>query len=219
MIKKVVLLLICYMVISDDLSLSEEKHATWEPGPAVRAAQDWIPGPNEVIIYWRGVSPPLGRILLAKKGTEYCALRFTDTWLGETEYDHYTSYDFYYQGDGSGDFIKSSVVTGTGELLFPKVKTFLIFPYAKGAKTTIECGRMQFEWFYTTATRFGDAELAPTPWTSIKEVNVHDPGIKWYKQDSDRKRISVPIDQLWGKPVDEKKQPAGGVESSQTGSK
>lgn len=219
MIKVLVLLIFLSVVIPTSLVLAEEKHATWEPGPATRADHDWIPGPDEVIIYWRGVSPPLGRILLARKDKEYCGLKFLNTWIGETEYDHYTSYEFFYQGDGSGDFTKSSAIFGTGELLYPKVQTFLIFPYVKGAKTTIKCEAMQFEWFFTTATRFGEADLAPTPWTSIKDVNVHDPRIKWYKQDSDRKRMSVSIDRLWEKPVDENKQPADGVESEQTGSR
>jgi hypothetical protein len=39
-------------------------------------------------------------------------------------------------------------------------------------------------------------ELAPTRWTDIREVNVFDPRVKWYKYDSLRKRVDIPIDKL-----------------------
>jgi hypothetical protein len=141
---------------------------------------------------------PLGKILLARKSLEYCALKFTNTWLGETKYDHYTSYEFYYQGDGSGDFSRANVKSGKGELFFPRVRSWMgMIPYIKGARDTFECGGMKFKWFYIASIGFRDAELAPTPWTSITEVNVHDPRIRWYRNDRNRKRITVHIDRLW----------------------
>jgi len=42
-------------------------------------------------------------------------------------------------------------------------------------------------------------ELAPTPWTDIKDVNIKDPRIKWYKYDEKRERFFIPIDKLWEK--------------------
>jgi hypothetical protein len=42
-------------------------------------------------------------------------------------------------------------------------------------------------------------ELAPTPWTDIKELNIKDPRIKWYKYDEKRERVFIPIDKLWEK--------------------
>jgi hypothetical protein len=221
MIKKIVLFSIFCMVIFVSLVLAEEKHTTWEPTPEERTDRSWFPhGPDEVLIGRTGVSMPLGRILLARKGGEYCALIFTNTWLGERKNDHYTSYEFYYQSDGSGELTKSNVMSGTGELFFPQIDSFLHFyGYQKGLKDTITCGEMKFEWLFIAWIRFLKTEFAPTPWTSIEDVNINDPRIKWYKKDSKRDRMSVSIDRLWDKPVDEKKQPADEVEPAKTGSK
>jgi hypothetical protein len=170
------------------------------PTPEERAARPWIPETDEAIIGPTGVSMSLGKILLVRKDLEYCALKFTDTWLGETRYDHYTSYEFYYQSDGSGDFSKTNVMSGTGELFFPKVRSFLGLPIIKGAKDTIECGRIKFKWFYIASVSAGDTEFAPTPWTSITEIDIHDPRIQWYREDKKRSKIIVHINRLWDNP-------------------
>ncbi len=201
MSRNIVLLIILCTAIPAGLVLAEGKPPTWEPTPEERADRPWIPlGPNEVGIGVYGASMPLGRILLARKGPEYCALKFTNTWLGETQYDHYTSYEFYYQNDGSGDFSKSTAVSGTDELFFPKVRSFLGVPYQKGAKNTIQCGGIKFKWLYIADISIDDGEFAPTPWTSITDVNVRDPRIQWYRKDKSRKAITVHIDHLWNKP-------------------
>jgi hypothetical protein len=202
MVKKIILLILIWTMIPAGLLLGEEKPSTWEPSPKERADRPWMPpGPDDVLIGKVSIALPLGRVLLARRGSEICAFKFIDTWLGETNYDHYTSYEFYYQGDGSRDFSKSNVLSGQGDLFFPRVRSFLGFGYQKGLRDTLECGGMKFEWLHIASINMGDAELAPTPWTSIKDVNVHDPRIQWYKKDKNRKKTIAHIDRLWGKPV------------------
>lgn len=198
MIRMIVLLLALLGALGPEIAQGEERPPTWVPSKGELASRSWIPGPDEVIIAYDGIAPPLGRILLARTAPQYCAIKFTDTWLGETYNDHYSSYEFYYQGDGSGDFTRSNVVSGTGELFFPKIEPLIFFSgYQKGRKNKITCGGMEFEWVFTTYTYIGKFELAPTPWVSINEVNVQDPRLRWYKKDSDRKKKRVPIDKLW----------------------
>lgn len=197
MVRIILLMMFFYMAMPVGFVLSEGKPPTWVPTPEERP--EWMPlKPDEVLIAYSGVSMPLGRVLLAKNGPEYCAIKFTDTWLGESKHDHYSSYEFYYQGDGSGDFSKSNVISGTGELYFPKIQP-LIFDlgYSKGSKKNITCGKMIYKWLFVATVLIDKNELAPTPWTHIKDVNVNDPRVRWYKKDSDRKRVTVPIDQLW----------------------
>lgn len=122
MVKEIVLLIILWAAFLSTFVLGEEKPPTWVPTPEERALYPWIPAPDEVFIEDVSVSMPLGRILLTRKGSEYCALKFTNTWLGETKEDHYSSYEFNYQGDGSSDFSKSNVVSGTDELFYPWVR-------------------------------------------------------------------------------------------------
>jgi hypothetical protein len=195
-VKKIVLLVIFSTLILAGFVSGEEK-TPWIPGPDERAERPWIPGPDEVLIARTGVSMPLGRILLVRKGLEYCALKFTNTWLGDTKYDHYTAYEFYYQGDGSEDFSKDNVESGAGELFFPRVRSWMGIPYTKGRKDVIRCGRIKTKWFYIASMDFGNNELAPTPWTSITQVNVHDPRIQWYREDNKRKKRTIHIDRLW----------------------
>lgn len=197
--KGIALLILC-IIMPSGFVLSEEKPQRWVPTPEERVSQPWIPARDEVVIGEYGVSMPLERILLARKDSEYCALKFMNTWLGETNHDHYTSYEFYLQADGSGDFSKSNIIRGTGELFFPRVRSFLGLPYLRGAKDTIKCGGMNFEWLYIATITINDAEYAPTPWTSITDVNVHDPRIKWYRKDKNRKAIIMHIDKLWDQP-------------------
>jgi hypothetical protein len=196
MARKNILVFIIFMSISAGTALGQQVHPTWVPTPEERADRPWIPTPGDALIGPQGVSMSIGWILLARKGSNYCAMKFTNTWLGETKYDHYTSYEYHYQGDGSGDFSKQNVKSGAGELFFPRVQGWMGVPMIKGAKDTIECGIMKFKWFYPASVGSRDFEFAPTPWTSITEVNVHDPRIKWYRYDKNRQRTTVHIDQL-----------------------
>jgi len=181
----------------------EGKHTTWNPTAKERPnIATWIPHkPDDVLLTFEGIAMLLGRIMLARKGSDYCALKFTDTWLGETEKDHYSSYEFFYQGDGSGDFTKSNILTGTDELYFPRIRPIIFdMGYQKGQNTTIKCGEMKFDWLFIGWVYLDKYELAPTPWTSVKEINVKDPRVWWYKKDRHRETISVPIDRLWESP-------------------
>jgi hypothetical protein len=191
-----------FLVVFASLVPADGKPPTWVPTPEERAEYPWIPGPGEVSIGpGHGLSMPLGRILLARKGSEYCAVKFTDTWLGETKYDFYTSYEFSYQGDGSGDFSKGNVQSGAGELVMPSAPRWRwMLDLVPGRKNIIRCGGIQLKWaFIASVICPEDAELAPTPWTAIREVNIRDPRIRWYQKDAigARTKIEVPIDQLW----------------------
>jgi len=200
MAKTMILIILC-AVIPLNLVQGGEKPPTWIPTPAERADRPWIPGPGEVTIFRYSVSVPLGRVLLARNGREFLALKFTNTWLGKGEEEHYTSYDFYYQSDGSGDFSKGNVESGSGEVFFPGLRMIMGMYVAKGdIKDKIRFGKIELKWNYIANIGFpkrSKGELAPTPWTSIDEVNVYDPRIKWYRGDRNRKARTVSIDQLW----------------------
>src|SRR4030042_6265330 len=60
-----------------------------------------IPFGNEVMIGGNAFAMPIGRIVLVRKDTQYGAIKFTETWEGETDFDSFTKYESYYHGDGS----------------------------------------------------------------------------------------------------------------------
>jgi hypothetical protein len=189
--------------ISDEAKvINPLESPTWVPSPREREYFPHIQEPDEVVIGRDLISMPLGRILLVRKKGEYCVLKFINTWLSKTPFeisttDIYTSYEFYYQDDGSGNFFNSNAKTVTGVLHSPKVSSFLGIPYIKGSKNRIRCGGIEIIWKFISTIYLENAEFAPTPWRSINEVNINDPRIEWHRKGGEFKSKRLPIDQLW----------------------
>ncbi len=163
------------------------------------------------------IGMPLGNIVLIRKNSRYCVLNFTKFIQGKKEDEGSTSYEAYFQGDGSGDFTKKNIKSMEGELSFMEPKqmggilSVLFHPFAiGGGNRTIISGNFKLSWtggpkwqwvyFY----RFGieeprdhGIEIAPTAWGNIDEVNVFDTRLKWYRYDANRSNLVVPVDKLW----------------------
>ncbi len=163
------------------------------------------PGPNDVVIGPNAVRVPLGRISLVRKNKEYCAVKFTGFWTGKTEEDWYATYESYYQGDKTGDFSNRNVQFRKEKLSSPQPRGIGRFAFSFGNRDVL-CGSVKLEWtgkgwlyFYGSNQKEGDygVELAPTKWTDISQVNIRDPRLRWYRYDQERKRVNIPIDQLW----------------------
>lgn len=173
------------------------------------------PQSNEVHIAEVGIVMPLGKILLVRTSSEYCAVKFTKFWSENTSEvstlfvaagsDEYAIYESYYQGDKTGDFSKKNIQFKKEKLSFPKPRGIGRLAFSFGNKE-VKCGFIKLLWsgkgsvhFYKEGQDQGDygIELAPTKWTNISEVNVFDPRLKWYRYDEYRKRENIPIDKLW----------------------
>lgn len=177
-------------------------------GTMVDANASELPNANDVYITPNSIGMPLNRILLVRKDDDYCIVRFTRNW-GKTDYDQHVEYESYYQGDKSGNFSNKNVQYRKEEVYY-KRPIFFIFGHgvAIGAKLNIHCGQIELWWSagpFLAFVYFNRAdqdqkdygiELAPTPWTDIKEVDLKDPRVKWYRYDEIRERVFVPIDKL-----------------------
>jgi hypothetical protein len=151
---------------------------------------------------------PLKRIVLVRKGSDYCAVKFTEAWSGKTEDDQYAIYESCYQGDGTGDFSNKNVQFRKEKLVLRRhVGPGRGFP-AGCTNFNVKCGPIRLLWAgksWVHWVHFGSKqvdgeygiELAPTKWTDISEVDVFDPRLKWYRYDEKRKDTYIPIDQLW----------------------
>jgi hypothetical protein len=127
----------------------------------------------------------------------------------------FANYESYYQGDGSGDFSKNNVQFKKDTLTHPKPKWSIFGHLIFNGNREIVCGPIKLFWSGRGAVYHfrlqqpqGDhgIELAPTPWSNVSEVNVFDPRITWYRYDEKRKRVNIPIDQLWkNKEVNDKR--------------
>lgn len=170
---------------------------------------------NNVIITPVAVNMPLGKILLVRRNSDYCAIKFTKIWSeNATEVDsifaargsdQYAMYDSYYQADKTGDFSKKNVQFKKDKLSFPKPRGIGRFSFSFGNKD-VRCGPFQLFWFgqgwiyfYGSGQKESDydIELSPTKWTDIGQVNVSEPRLKWYRYDAKRQDTKIAIDELW----------------------
>jgi len=121
----------------------------------------------------------------------------------------YALYESYSQKGCTEDFSNNSlqVTKGTASWL-PLRGPFRPFIYQPG-EAYVKCCSFKLVWSYKTGVSFipsgkylGDygIELAPTPWTNIKEVNVRDPRIKWFRYDEKRPAKYTPVDKFWDEP-------------------
>jgi len=173
------------------------------------------PGPNEVHIGPNALVMPLGKIVLVRRGSEYCAVKFTEAWAGKTVEDQYAKYESYYQDDGTGDFFNKNVQFRKDQLCDRRFIGFMRFGFRAGFENLeMKCGPIRLFWSAEGSVHFrglgqkdGDygIELAPTQWTDISQVNVFDPRLKWYRYDEKRRRINILIDQLWEDKEEEKR--------------
>ena len=160
---------------------------------------------NDVRIGPQGLDMPLGYIFLIRKGSVYGAVKFTRYWKGWIKYSDYTKYDCWFQGDGTGDFkknnviyqnkIASSILLGIGRFSFNIGKDEICFGPFKlwwyGPKGTV-----LFFGVSQDPSDYG-IELSPTKWKDIKEINVFDSRLRWYRFNESRPRQDIPVNKLW----------------------
>jgi hypothetical protein len=165
-------------------------------------------GPN-------AIGPALGYLLLIRRGKDLCAIRFTEFHAGDDiDLDAkwtapwptvYATYDWYYQGDGSGDLTRSTARSGQGALEErPSVGLRGMGHAMARGNLEVLCGPFRLIWLYPRAVGFaatwndkGTVELAPTPWRQPSEVNLQEPRLQWYRYDDNRPRTSKPVEKLW----------------------
>lgn len=168
---------------------------------------------DDAIVYWGGVAAPIGRYLLIRKNSAMCAVLFKNFRKGgdarpgtsfNTGEEHlYADYDWYFQNDGSGDFNKKSVKQGHDKVAYGPLVGIGRLAF-QTTNQTISCGSIKLNWRYPDVVRFfygskvvgTGVELAPTPWSSISEVNGNDPDIKWFQTDQNRAPTIIPVTDL-----------------------
>lgn len=163
---------------------------------------------NDVRIRPHDIAIPLGYIFLIKKDNSILgAVRFKESWTGWVEDHVYTSYESWYQPDGSGNFSKENVehikktawIWGWGHRKY-------LFNFDNAV---VHCGPIKLPWAFKGLVDFFPidpmapytvkccVDLAPTKWTEIKDVNAQDASLKWYTYEKDRPIMDIHIDELW----------------------
>ena len=167
---------------------------------------------NDVSVGATGASVPLGRIMLVRKGTQYCAIRFNNAWIEGSGWKsgwERAEYESYYQGDGTGDLSKGNVQLRKGEVHLSGGHWIGGGHYIHfWTDVDVRCAPIKLLWTYRTNLCFFSnsqakemrdygIELAPTKWRDVSQVNVFDPRLKWYRYDETRQNEFIPTDELW----------------------
>ena len=175
------------------------------------------PRENEVHIGKTVVFMPLGRIMLVRKNQDYCAIKFTKWWSENpsskpsmfvaTGTDEYAVYESYCLKNKTGGFFENNIQVRKEKLSLTKPRGIGRLAFSFG-NSKVECGNIRLGWYGGGLVNYSeevqnkrnyDTELAPTPWSDVKEVNVLDQRIKWFRYDESRKRVNIPIDNIWEK--------------------
>jgi hypothetical protein len=176
---------------------------------------------THVMIFATGVGGLLNKFILAKKGTDVCAIRFTDfhrdydekpaTLFQSGTENKYADYEWFYQGDGSGDFTKANVMSGKGRAHSGPTIGFghNITLWRSPDKWWVECGNaFSIWWAYPTGLGFQsyvnggfrddiDLELAGTNWSVLNDINIHNSKLHWVKLSTQSLRtVEIPLSEL-----------------------
>jgi len=153
---------------------------------SVFAYADEVPNGKDAFVSENAVNIPVGRILLAKRNTGYCAMRFVSSRWSEEE--SYATYKSYYIPDSATGFTDSRLKPREDEV-YQKQPLRIIGRFAAArSQDTIFCERIKLKWsgapkesgwVYLDEERA--LEIAPTKWGDIKDVNVLDKNLKWFR--------------------------------------
>ncbi len=170
-------------------------------------------------IYAMGVGPPLGRLLLMRRGTDLCAVRFTEFHRGQDgtppslfhsgDEEFYAKYHWYYPENEVGSFTGDEVDSGHRELDRQPLVGLMFGRLGFQLGTTkVNCGPFHTNWYYPTMVSFdviveegsidSGIELAPTKWSTLSEINLKDPALIWYGYNEKQPNIFIPLEDLPG---------------------
>ncbi len=160
-----------------------------------------------------GVNSLVGRLLLMRRGSDLCAVRFTKfyrghdakpkTWFHSGHENFYAEYEWYWPGT-NGDFREPDVETGLETVRQGAIVglLFLNFGFPLGTDR-MKCGSFYSGWFYPTGISFTegsrydyDLELAPTQWTELRQIDQGDPKLIWYRLNEDQPNTFIPLHEL-----------------------
>jgi hypothetical protein len=163
----------------------------------------------------QGVAAPLNRFLLIRRDRDLCALRFTSFHTGQDpsgppvvhaeNEKEFAEYDWYYQGDGTGNLLAPTASHGHRRLGFDPSIGHGQFRSHPGP-THIQCSQTELAWLYPNQVLFFSrsklgkdtgVEMTPTKWTDIHGVDASDPRLTWYRMGTRRTSRHIPVDELW----------------------
>jgi hypothetical protein len=145
---------------------------------------DEVPNGRDAIVSTNAINIPASRFLLARRGSEYCAVRLISSrWTTDESSSTYVAY---YVPQPTIRFTSPEATVNKGEVYMKQPLRIIGRLAAARSKRTIFCGKLRLEWSgapNNSGWIYLDEEktlqLAPTRWTDIKVVDSLDKALKW----------------------------------------
>jgi hypothetical protein len=163
---------------------------------------------QEIFITSKGITMPIGRILLVQRGGFLCAIKFLHNEVNEKgEFSTYEYFEFEKGGwqkirEGSislrnpSRFYKMLSYLGFHQPVYDRIEQLQLKTFTLFAHPSQEYHSTVYFW-KSVDKPDPEVRLAPTPWRNIQEVNLSETRIKWYQYESDGKEIRTTIDGIW----------------------
>jgi len=165
---------------------------------------------SQAIVNFGYAAPTKGRLILVRDKGAVCAVRFNAFTRGHdakpgnafNSGDESFSAEYEWYGvDGktgastsSGKAnVKRSATLGIGRLVLPSTSAALKCGSIQGLSWNYPMYVSMFSGQKPQASR---TEVAPTGWTDIKQLNLHDPRLRWYGYDEKRPVLLLPLADL-----------------------
>jgi len=152
----------------------------------IQARADEVPNGTDAFVKENAVNIPIGPILLARRDYQYCAVQFTSSSWSADESE--ATYKSYFIPDSTRTFADRRV-EHREDKVYEKQPLSIVGRFAAArSQDKIFCKKMNLKWSGApkeTAWVYLDEgttlELAPTKWRDIREVNVLEASLQWFK--------------------------------------
>lgn len=144
---------------------------------------------NQFVIGPRYIVIPEGLFVLVRKGRDIGAIRFSSISNVEPGGIGKSTYESYYQSDGSASFLSSTVIKHSGEIEIKRMIGFHPFAYQLGGQNKLRIGAWWFGCIAPNAMNMSSHfsqkddgfEFAPTSARNVENINPFDKRLQWFR--------------------------------------
>jgi len=142
-----------------------------------------VAGPDHVTVSWGNICVPLGRFIIVKHGSFVAAIRFTSLHTSDDDHNSCARFELYEQ-NGRHRRSSGTVSRLSSSGIHPFVIMHGDWRIRTGDLTLVYDGLACLE-----LPR--NAQVAPTSWTKIEDVDATDPALQWFSLDATMTREAI----------------------------
>jgi hypothetical protein len=150
-----------------------------------------VAGADHAVVSWGNVCVPAGRFIIVRHGSFVAAIRFLSLHTADENYHHFANFELYERKDGAGAFRDGRFRRSAGRV--SRLSSVGVHPFV------IAQGDWRIRTTDVTLVYDGhaclaiphDAQIAPTSWTRIEDVDATDAALQWFIRDATMMRDAI----------------------------